>query len=130
VYGQWELAEAFRRGLGVEVNMAVARKYLRKAAAQGHATAAAVLKEMRRCVVCAADAAPRACTHCREARYCGRECQAVRPAAYFGAEALGRRAGPTPPQLPPGARRREPPPRRRLSRAFAKMMARCKQCAQ
>jgi TPR repeat protein len=85
---QWEIAEAFHRGLGVQVNMSVARKYLRKAATQGHAEAAALLKTMRQCALCGADAAPRACKYCGEARYCARECLLVRTMTCIQARCL------------------------------------------
>ena len=77
----FELGEIFRKGNGesIEVNMLLAHKYLRKAEDQGHAEAIERMTEIRRdrrkCHCCGAEDATRLCERCREARYCGPECQ-------------------------------------------------------
>jgi TPR repeat protein len=73
---QWEMGEWFRRGVFCDVHMPFARKYIRRASKQGHAAALARMAELRRCVHCGADGAPRKCKLCLEARYCDAACAA------------------------------------------------------
>ena len=71
---QWELGEMFRQGLHCDVHMRFARKYIRRAAKQGHAEAVERMKEMRRCAWCGAEDAHRKCFACLESRYCNSTC--------------------------------------------------------
>jgi hypothetical protein len=71
---QYELGEMFRCGIFCDVRMRFARKYIRRASVQGHADAMERMKELRSCVLCGADDAPRACSLCHQARYCGAAC--------------------------------------------------------
>lgn len=71
---KWELGEMFRRGLFCGVRMHIARKYIRRASTQGHAEVVERMKELRRCLYCAATDAPLACSLCRRARYCDSTC--------------------------------------------------------
>jgi len=74
-WAQYELGDMFRQGLFCDVNMRFARKYMRRAARPStipEATARVV--ELHRCVCCGAEAAPRKCSLCREARYCDSTC--------------------------------------------------------
>jgi hypothetical protein len=52
----------FRHGVFCDVHMRFARKYIRRAAKQGHLEATARMRELRSCVMCGADDAPSACT--------------------------------------------------------------------
>ena len=67
---QFELGEMFRKGVFCDVNMRFARRYIRRAARQGHAEAVARMRERRSCAFSGADDAPRACGLCRKVRYC------------------------------------------------------------
>jgi len=71
---QYELGEMFRHGVVREVHMRFARKYIKRAANQGHAEAIARMKELRSCVMCGADDATSACARCHRARYCDATC--------------------------------------------------------
>jgi hypothetical protein len=67
---QFELGEMFGKGVFCDVNMRFARRYIRRAARQGHAEAVARMRERRSCAFSGADDAPRACGLCRKVRYC------------------------------------------------------------
>jgi hypothetical protein len=71
---QYELGEVFRHGIVCDVHMRFARKYIKRAANQGHAEAIARMKELRSCVMCGADDATSACARCHRARYCDATC--------------------------------------------------------
>ena len=79
---QWQFGEILRIGelIGVDRltkrgRMRGARKYIARAAVQGHAQAIERAIEMRRCHCCGAGDASRFCELCLVARYCGPECQ-------------------------------------------------------
>ena len=72
---QYELGEMFRRGHFCDhIYMRFARKYIRRASVQGHVEAITRMHELRTCVQCGADDAPRACSLCHQARYCNTGC--------------------------------------------------------
>jgi hypothetical protein len=71
---QHRLGDWFRRGLFCDVHPRFARKYIRRASNQGLPAAIGSMADYRRCVHCGADAAPRKCKLCREARYCSKTC--------------------------------------------------------
>lgn len=71
----FHLGEIFRKGAGVAINVHQARKYLRRAATQGHADAIESLKDVCLCTSCGSRGAMRLCECCWRARYCGPECQ-------------------------------------------------------
>jgi hypothetical protein len=67
----YELGEMFRKGLLCDdLHMRFARRYFRRASKRGHAAATVRLRELRSCVFCGGDAAPRACWLCGLAKYC------------------------------------------------------------
>ena len=71
---QYELGEMFRSSVFCDIHMRFARNYIRRASKQGHAEAIERMKELRSCISCGADAAPRACSLCQHARYCDATC--------------------------------------------------------
>jgi TPR repeat protein len=71
---QYELGEMFRSNVFCDIHMRFARNYIRRASKQGHAEAIERMKELRSCISCGADAAPRACSLCQHARYCDATC--------------------------------------------------------
>jgi len=72
---QYELGEMFRHGVFCDhIYMRFARKYIRRASVQGHVEAITRMHELRTCVQCGADDAPRACSLCHQARYCNTGC--------------------------------------------------------
>jgi hypothetical protein len=71
---QYELGVWFHLGVFCDAHPRFARKYVRRACNQGHPEAVERMAEFRRCVYCGANAAPRKCKLCREARYCSKTC--------------------------------------------------------
>ena len=72
---QYELGEMFYCGLFCDhIYTRFARKYIRRASVQGHVEAITRMHELRTCVQCGADDAPRACSLCHQARYCNTAC--------------------------------------------------------
>jgi len=72
---QYELGEMFRHGLFCDhIYMRFAHKYIRRASVQGDVDAIVRMKELRSCVMCGSDDAPRACSRCHQARYCDSAC--------------------------------------------------------
>ena len=67
----YELGEMFREGLLCDdLHMRFARRWMRGASKRGHAAAIVKVRELRSCVFCGGDDAPRACGLCGLAKYC------------------------------------------------------------
>jgi hypothetical protein len=74
---EFVFGELFRHGLFCDVHMRFARKYTRRASAQGHVKAIASMKELRSCHLCGVDDAPLMCARCHQARYCDAACSGI-----------------------------------------------------
>jgi len=61
---QYEVGEMLRHGIVCDLHMRFARKYIRRAANQGHVEANARMQELHSCVMCGADNAPIVCARC------------------------------------------------------------------
>jgi len=62
--------------VGVKKDLPLGKKYLELSAAQGNEDAAALLKELRKCVACGQlDVHHMICSRCHNRRYCDRTCQ-------------------------------------------------------
>ena len=65
-----------RGGMGVKKDLPLGKRYLELCAAQGKQEAAALLKELRKCVACGKlDVHHMICAWCRNVRYCDGRCQ-------------------------------------------------------
>ena len=86
---------AHKNGRGdFEVNLELARKYLKASAAQGNAASIEILKEMNACEECGAADATRVCSGCRKVHYCDARCQQLHwtdPLHPHKAHCIGRR---------------------------------------
>ena len=70
------IGEAYwQGGGGYDVNLKLAKKYMKAGAAQGVGQAIAFLKEMTACAQCGTGSAPRVCAGCKQVHYCNTECQ-------------------------------------------------------
>ena len=73
---QFLVGEAYGLGKGVKKDLPLGKSYLELSAAQGLAEAAALLRELRKCVACGElDVHHLICSRCRKVRFCDKECQ-------------------------------------------------------
>jgi TPR repeat protein len=75
-FAQFRVGTWNARGDGVKKDLPLGKRYLELSAAQGFEEAAAVLKELRKCVACGKlDVHHMICSQCRNVRYCDKGCQ-------------------------------------------------------